>query len=115
MNFNSLGSIIEDKPLKWQTLRSNLSTSITAISKATTLQKRFVRAGLQEIAKKHNANIQIAELQAGPPVLAPIVAEVYGPPLEKGRIQFAKHLERLFNQVPDMVDIDTYIAAEGRS
>jgi len=39
-----------------------------------------VRNDLMEIAKRNNARIQIVELPPGPPVLATIVAEIYGTP-----------------------------------
>jgi hypothetical protein len=34
---------------------------------------------LQEIGKRYSANVKIIEVPPGPPVLAPIVAEIYGP------------------------------------
>ncbi|MFY8055933.1 MAG: efflux RND transporter permease subunit, partial [Limnohabitans sp.] len=37
------------------------------------------RAALQAIGKRFNANVKVIEVPPGPPVLAPIVAEVYGP------------------------------------
>lgn len=37
-----------------------------------------MRKGLEEIAKKHRADIQLVEVPPGPPVLSTIVAEVYG-------------------------------------
>ncbi len=37
-----------------------------------------VRIALQDIAKKHNANVKVVEVPPGPPVLAPLVAEIYG-------------------------------------
>lgn len=64
-----------------------------------------VRAPLKEIAEKHNASIKLAEVPPGPPVLAPIVAEVYGPDYD-GQIKVATDLEKVFGETPDIVDID---------
>jgi len=64
-----------------------------------------VRPALQEIGKKFNANVKVVEVPPGPPVLAPIVAEVYGPD-DAGRIQVAKSVRALFAQQPGVVDID---------
>ena len=50
---------------------------------------KSMRAGLQAIAKKYNANVKIVEVPPGPPVLSTLVAEVYGPDYEK-QIQVAQ-------------------------
>ncbi len=64
-----------------------------------------VRAPLQEIAKKHNAIVKLAEVPPGPPVLAPIVAEIYGLDYE-GQIKVSEALADVFANTPDIVDID---------
>jgi hypothetical protein len=38
-----------------------------------------VRDAVAAIAKKHGGNAKVVEVPPGPPVLSPIVAEVYGP------------------------------------
>jgi len=45
-----------------------------------------VREPLQAIAKKYDGNVKIVEVPPGPPVMSPIVAEVYGLDYE-GQIQ----------------------------
>ncbi len=64
-----------------------------------------VRPALQEIALRHGGNVKVVEVPPGPPVLAPIVAEVYGPD-EATRIQVAKAVRGVFERTPGMVDID---------
>lgn len=64
-----------------------------------------VRPGLQEIAKKYNANVKVVEVPPGPPVMSPLVAEVYGPDYA-GQISVAKQVRGVFEQTPDIVDID---------
>jgi len=54
-----------------------------------------VRAPLQAIAKRYNGNVKIVEVPPGPPVMSPIVAEVYGLDYE-GQIQQAKQLRKIF-------------------
>lgn len=39
-----------------------------------------MRKGLEEIARRNNADIQLVEVPPGPPVMATLVAEVYGEP-----------------------------------
>jgi multidrug efflux pump subunit AcrB len=64
-----------------------------------------VRPALQDIGKKFNANVKVVEVPPGPPVLAPIVAEVYGPD-DAGRIQVAKSVRAIFAQQHGVVDVD---------
>ena len=64
-----------------------------------------VRPALQEIGQRHGANVKVVEVPPGPPVLAPIVAEIYGPD-EDGRRQVAKAVRTVFEQAPGVVDVD---------
>ena len=63
------------------------------------------RPALQAIGKTFNANVKVIEVPPGPPVLAPIVAEVYGP-TDEGRIQVAKSVRAMFSQQHGVVDVD---------
>ncbi|MCC2632598.1 MAG: putative multidrug resistance protein [Ramlibacter sp.] len=73
-----------------------------------------LRPGLQEIGKRHGANVKVVEVPPGPPVLSPIVAEVYGPDAE-GRRQVAKAVRAVFERTPGVVDVDdSSIAAAPR-
>ncbi|GIU08388.1 MULTISPECIES: efflux RND transporter permease subunit [unclassified Shewanella] len=67
-----------------------------------------VRAPLQAIGKKYNANIKVVEVPPGPPVWSPILAEVYGPS-EAIREQAANQLLGLFKETKDVVDVDIYL------
>ena len=67
-----------------------------------------VRESLQTIGKKYNANVKIVEVPPGPPVQAPLVAEVYGIDYE-GQIQVAKSLGEVFKNTDDLVDIDNSV------
>ena len=64
-----------------------------------------VRPALQQIGRRHGANVKVVEVPPGPPVLSPIVAEVYGPEAE-GRRQVAQAVRRVFEQTPGVVDVD---------
>ncbi|MDE2429224.1 MAG: efflux RND transporter permease subunit, partial [Burkholderiales bacterium] len=64
-----------------------------------------VRPALQEIGKRFSANVKIVEVPPGPPVLAPIVAEIYGPS-DEGRRQTAKAVRAVFEKTPGVVDAD---------
>lgn len=65
-----------------------------------------VRADLQKIAAAHGARVKVVEVPPGPPVLSPIVAEVYGPD-DAGRRAVAARVLAAFERTPDIVDTDT--------
>ena len=64
-----------------------------------------VREPLQAIAKKYDGNVKIVEVPPGPPVMSPIVAEVYGLDYA-GQIQQAKQLRKVFESADNIVDVD---------
>ncbi len=64
-----------------------------------------VRAHLQAIGQRFGANVKIVEVPPGPPVLAPIVAEVYGAS-DEGRRQVAKSVRAVFEKTKGVVDVD---------
>ena len=65
-----------------------------------------LRPDLQKIAAAHGARIKVVEVPPGPPVMSPLLAEVYGPD-EAGRQQLARRIEKAFAATPDIVAIDT--------
>ena len=71
----------------------------------------LVRPALQKIGKQYNANVKVIEVPPGPPVMSPLVAEVYGPNYEE-QIKAAKKLRAVFANTPDIIDIDDTIEAE---
>ena len=69
-----------------------------------------IRPALTAIARKYSAAVKVVEVPPGPPVLAPIVAEIYGPD-EAGRRQVATQVRKVFIETPGLVDADaSYIA-----
>ena len=64
-----------------------------------------VRAPLQAIGKRFGANVKVVEVPPGPPVLSPIVAEIYGPDAA-GRLSVAKSVRAVFEKTPSVVDVD---------
>jgi len=70
-----------------------------------------MRGPLQKIAALYNANIKIAEVPPGPPVLQTLVAEIYGPNYER-QIQLAKKIQNIFQTTDGVVDVDSYVEEE---
>jgi len=64
-----------------------------------------IRAPLQTIGKKYSANVKVVEVPPGPPVQAPLVAEVYGIDYQ-GQIVVAKGIRKVFETTDDVIDID---------
>ena len=68
-----------------------------------------VRPALEKIAARWNAKVKVVEVPPGPPVMSPIVAEVYGPD-EAGRIRTAERVKAAFAATPGIVSIDDSVA-----
>ncbi len=64
-----------------------------------------VRGPLRDIARRYDGNVKIVEVPPGPPVMSPIVAEVYGLDYD-GQVQQAKKLRELFESSDNIVDVD---------
>jgi multidrug efflux pump subunit AcrB len=64
-----------------------------------------LRPALAELGGKFGAHVKLVEVPPGPPVQAPIVAEIYGPEAE-GRRAVAKSVRAVFSQTAGVVDVD---------
>nr|MBL8456526.1 efflux RND transporter permease subunit [Zoogloeaceae bacterium] len=64
-----------------------------------------VRAAVTRIAWAGGGNAKVVEVPPGPPVLAPIVAEIYGPD-HAGQIEVARRVRAVFEAMPDIVGVD---------
>ncbi len=64
-----------------------------------------IRDELQDCSK-YDANIKLIELPAGPPVLASIVAEIYGGNSFESRKKLATEVAKVLNNQKTLVDID---------
>lgn len=64
-----------------------------------------LRPALQAIGRRYGANVKLVEVPPGPPVLSPIVAEIYGP-TDAGRHQVAKAVRAVFERSAGVVDVD---------
>jgi multidrug efflux pump subunit AcrB len=65
-----------------------------------------LRPELEKIGEKHGARVKVVEVPPGPPVMSPLVAEVYGPD-EAGRQQLAARIAKAFDATDDIVGVDT--------
>jgi multidrug efflux pump subunit AcrB len=70
-----------------------------------------VRPLLEAIGKARGADVMVVEVPPGPPVLSPIVAEIYGPDYE-GQLAVAKQVRAKFEATPDIVGVDDTVDAK---
>ena len=71
---------------------------------------RTVREPLVQIGKRFDALVKVVEVPPGPPVLSPLVAEIYGLDYT-GQIRVAGQVRDVFLSTEDIVDVDTSIEA----
>jgi multidrug efflux pump subunit AcrB len=64
-----------------------------------------VRPALEKIAAAHGAEVKVVEVPPGPPVMSPIVAEIYGPDYT-GQMAVAKQVREIFRTTPDIIGVD---------
>ena len=69
-----------------------------------------IREMLQPVAEAASARLTIAETPPGPPVLAQLVAEVYGPSAEIRR-NLAQRIMAEMEAAPDIADVNTFMEA----
>ena len=70
-----------------------------------------IRPMLAQVGKRYGASVKVVEVPPGPPVLSPLVAEVYGPDYAgQRRVALALAKER-FAATEGIVDVDTSVEA----
>ncbi|MES3629522.1 MAG: efflux RND transporter permease subunit [Longimonas sp.] len=72
---------------------------------------KSMRPALQEIGARHGATIKVAEVPPGPPVMATLVAEIYGPDADEQRA-IAAQVKDLFASTDEVVDVDWTVEAD---
>jgi multidrug efflux pump subunit AcrB len=112
INFNGL---VRQYELRQTPERGDLQVNLVG-SHDRKLQSHAIatreRPALQAIAARHGAKLKVVEVPPGPPVLAPLVAEVYGPDAA-GRRAVAAQVREALAKVDGVVDTD--VSAEAPS
>ncbi len=65
-----------------------------------------LRPALEKMGARYGARVKVVEVPPGPPVMSPLVAEVYGPD-ETGRQALAASVAKSFSATDDIVGVDT--------
>ncbi|QQR68305.1 MAG: efflux RND transporter permease subunit [Alphaproteobacteria bacterium] len=72
-----------------------------------------IRSRLRDLALPQNARLRVAEVPPGPPVLATLLAEIYGPDAAT-REQTARKVRAAFSQVDAVKDLDDTLPSPGQ-
>jgi multidrug efflux pump subunit AcrB len=70
-----------------------------------------IRPPLAAIAAKYRANVAVAEVPPGPPVLQTLVAEIYGPN-DEARVKLATKVKEILTGSTGVVDVDWFRETE---
>ncbi|BCS52554.1 efflux RND transporter permease subunit [Geobacter sp. SVR] len=70
-----------------------------------------IRPLLKTVADRYGARVKVAEIPPGPPVLATLVAEVYGPD-DASRAAIAAKVRTIMEKTVGVVDVDWYREAD---
>ena len=101
-------ALVKQSALKDKQSQAELMVNIKKAENRDISSYNFVtsiRDELQECSK-YEANIKLIELPAGPPVLASIVAEIYGGKSFESRREFAYKVANVLENQKSLVDID---------
>ncbi|MCA0392579.1 MAG: efflux RND transporter permease subunit [Proteobacteria bacterium] len=72
-----------------------------------------LRPQVADVGHRHDASVKVVEVPPGPPVLSPIVAEVYGPDYARQRT-VGRALEQRFLSTDGIVDVDSSVETDAR-
>ena len=107
-NFNGL---VRHYYLRNQPNQADIQVNLLPLADRSTQSHQIakrLRPELQKIGLPYGARIKVSEVPPGPPVVQTLVAEVYGPDAA-GQISVAKQIKQIFQQTPDVVDVDWYV------
>ncbi len=111
-NFNGL---VRHYFLRSGPLVADLQVNLVGKHERRTASHAFamvVRERLAPVARRHGANVKVTEVPPGPPVLATVVAEIYGPDAGE-RLRLAAQVREIFESTDGVVDVDWYVEDPG--
>ncbi|MBK7648607.1 MAG: efflux RND transporter permease subunit [Betaproteobacteria bacterium] len=72
-----------------------------------------LRDRIEAIGKSNGGVAKVVEVPPEPPVMSPILAEIYGPDMN-GQMSVGKEVRKAFESTKDIVAVDDYIEADAR-
>ncbi len=95
---------------EWGDLQVNLVDKAHRHEQSHVIATRL-RPALQAIGQRRGAKVKVVEVPPGPPVMAPIVAEIYGPD-PATREHLTREVRAVFERTPGVVDVDDTLIAQ---
>lgn len=105
----SFSGMVKHTFLRNQDYQNDLQVVLTEKGKRKASSHNIIeslRPVIKQFGEKRNAITKVLEIPPGPPVLATIMAEIYGPSKEV-RNKIAHEVESIFRNEPSVVDLDT--------
>jgi multidrug efflux pump subunit AcrB len=105
MNFNGL---VRQYYLRSQPYQGDIQVNLVDKDERSRQSHQIamaVRPALAAVARRFHAHLSVAEVPPGPPVAAPIVAEIYGPNYKDQRAM-ALSLEKLYDHTAGIADVN---------
>ncbi|MGE4531530.1 MAG: efflux RND transporter permease subunit, partial [Acidithiobacillus sp.] len=99
---------LRDKP--WQAMIHVQLRDKDARSASSSALAVTARHLIAPIARHHQAHIQVVQSPPGPPVLAPVVAEIYGPSAAI-RDRVTQQVTQVFEQAKNLTEVDNTLEA----
>jgi len=101
-------ALVKQSALKDKQSQAEIMVNIKKAANRDITSYNFVGSIRNELQKcsKYEANIKLIELPAGPPVLASIVAEIYGGDSFQSRRDFTKKIAKVLEKQKTLVDVD---------
>jgi multidrug efflux pump subunit AcrB len=69
-----------------------------------------MRPAIDSVARAYDASVKLAEIPPGPPVMATLTAEIYGPTYAE-QLSLAERVRDVFQQTDGVVDVDWSVSA----
>jgi len=113
INFNGL---VRQYYLRSEPYQGDIQVNLVAEQNRTRQSHAIaqsLRSPLTEIGDRYNAEVKVVEVPPGPPVMAPVVAEIYAVNKER-RAELANRVAEGMGKVPGLVEIDTTLEAPTR-
>ena len=105
----SFSGMVKHTFLRNQDFQNDLQIVLTEKNKRKESSHQIIeslRPLIKKFGEEKKAVTKVLEIPPGPPVLATMIAEVYGP-TEKARTEVAKEIEQIFANEPSVADLDT--------
>ena len=90
----------------WATSRSTWSTSTTAADQSHEIALRVRPSAAKRSPSARAPTLKVVEVPPGPPVLSPIVAEIYGPDYAGADRRWRSRCATISQTTPDIVGVD---------